>query len=143
MKKLNFNQFDRGVFVVNVLGIVWNSKTKKILIGRRENDPYIKKLTWCFPGGRPDYQKDLEEYLKLEIKKKTNLNVKVDKIVFAKTYPEDRQFLSIYYLCSVKVSREKAGEKFVELKWVKPVEVKKYFTTSLSPLLLKFLKTLK
>jgi ADP-ribose pyrophosphatase YjhB (NUDIX family) len=142
MKKLNFKEFDRGLFVVNVLGIVLDPKTKKILIGRRENDPYIKKLTWCFPGGGPTYHDELEEYLKIEIKKKTEINVKVEKIMFAKTYPEDRRFLSIYYLCSAKMGNEKAGDKFVELKWVKPSDVKKYFTTSLHPELLKYLRTL-
>jgi ADP-ribose pyrophosphatase YjhB (NUDIX family) len=137
-------QFGKGIFLVNVLGIIYNPKTKKILIGRRENDPYIKKLTWCFPGGRPSYKKDLEFYLKHEIKIKTGLNISMEKIVvvFAKTYPEKRKFLSIYYYCEVKGGKEKAGNDLVELKWVKPTEVKKYFTTSLHPKLFKYLKTL-
>ncbi|MCX6774860.1 MAG: hypothetical protein NTY99_02090 [DPANN group archaeon] len=42
MTKLNWADFKRGAFLVNVLGIVYNPKTKKILIGRRENDPYVK-----------------------------------------------------------------------------------------------------
>jgi ADP-ribose pyrophosphatase YjhB (NUDIX family) len=100
----------------------------------------MKELSWCFPGGRPAYYNELEDYLKSEVKKKTNLDVRVIKIVFAKTYPEDRRFLSIYYLTEPKnIGEEKAGGKFVEIKWVKPVDVKKYFTTSLHPKLLKFL----
>ena len=137
-------QFGKGIFLVNVLGIIYNPKTKKILIGRRENDPHIKKLTWCFPGGRPEYQKDLEFYLKHEIKIKTALDIRMEKIavVFAKTYPEKRKFLSIYYYCEVKGGKEKAGEDLVELKWIKPMEVKKYFTTSLHPKLFKYLASL-
>ena len=50
----------KGVFIVNLLAIVYNPKTRKFLIGRREKDPYIEKLSWCFPGGRPGYKKDLE-----------------------------------------------------------------------------------
>ena len=92
---MEWKQFNKGVFLVNVLGIVYNSK-KQILIGRRENDKYIKELTWCFPGGRPGYKEDLENYLKQEIKKKTNLDVNVKKVIFAKTYNEKREFLSIY-----------------------------------------------
>lgn len=61
---MDWAQFDRGVFLVNVLGIVYNPKTREILIGKREEDPYIKELSWCFPGGRPDYEDDLEFYLK-------------------------------------------------------------------------------
>lgn len=111
------------------------------MIGRREKDPYVKQLSWCFPGGRPAYKKDLEHYLELEVKKKTNLAIKAKEVVFAKTYPEHRQILSIYYLAEAKeAGNAKAGEQFVEIKWVKPTEVKKYFTTSLHPKLFKKLK---
>jgi len=141
----NWSEFDKGVFLVNVLGIVYNPATKKILIGRRESDPYIKELSWTFPGGRPVYEKELEQYLQEQIKIKTNLDVQVEKIVFAKTYPEKREFLSIYYLCTVASGTEQtsqAKEKFVEIQWVKPTQVKEFFTTSLHPKLFEYLKTL-
>jgi len=133
MEKINWSQFTRGVFMVNCLAIIFDSKTGRILIGKREKDQYIKKLGWGFPGGRPGYKQNLEDYLKLEVKKKTNLKIKVKNVVFAKTYPEDRRFLSIYYLAEVIGGKEKTGEKFVDIKWVKPQELKKYFTTSLHP----------
>ncbi|MFA5797099.1 MAG: NUDIX domain-containing protein [Candidatus Woesearchaeota archaeon] len=139
---MDWTQFDRGVFLLNVLGIVYNPKTRQILIGKRENDPYIKELSWAFPGGRPAYKKDLEFYLKHEIKIKTGLDVDVKKVIFAKTYPEKREFLSIYFYCEVISGKEKTGKKFVEIKWVKPTDVQKYFTTSLHPKLLEYLKTL-
>ncbi len=139
---MDWTKFNRGVFLVNVLGIVYNQKTGKILIGRRQNDKYLKKLSWCFPGGRPAYKKDLEFYLEKEIKKKTGLSVKIEKVIFAKTYPEKREFLSIYYVCKKIGGREKAGEKFTELKWIRSTDVKKYFTTSLHPDLFKILKAL-
>lgn len=141
-KYMDWKQLERGIFLVNILGIVYNPKTKKILIGRRENDPYIKKLSWSFPGGMPAYKEELEHYLKHEIKIKTGVDVEIKKIVFAKTYPEKREFLSIYYHCEAVGGKEAAGEKFVEVKWVKPTEVKKYFTTSLHPKLLEYLKSL-
>ncbi len=140
---MDWKKFDRGVFLVNLLGIVYDLKTKRILIGRRQDDRYLKKLSWCFPGGRPAYKKDLEFYLRHEIKIKTGLNVKVKKIIFAKTYPEKRQFLSIYYLCGKIGGVAKAGEKFFEIKWIKPADVKKYFTTSVHPDLLRYLRTIK
>ncbi|MCX6711960.1 MAG: NUDIX domain-containing protein [Candidatus Woesearchaeota archaeon] len=140
---MEWSQFDKGIFLVNVLGIMYNPKTKKILIGKRENDPYIKELSWCFPGGRPGYEKDLELYLKHEIKVKTGLDVNIKKVIFAKTYPEKREFLSIYYYCEVIGGKGKAGEDFKEIKWVKPNDVRKYFTTSLHQKVLDYLKTLK
>lgn len=140
---MNWHEFKRGVFLVNVLGIIYDAKTKKILIGERANDKYLKNLSWCFAGGRPAYKNNLEFYLKKEIKKKTGLVVNVKNLIFAKTYPEKRQFLSLYYLCQVSGGKLKAGEKFKQVKWVKPMEVKKYFTTSLDPALYKILKSLK
>jgi len=142
MNNINWPQFDKGVFLVNVLGILYNPETKMILIGRRENDPNIRELSWTFPGGRPSYKNDLEDCLKREIKIKTGIDVDTKQIIFAKTYPEKREFLAIYYLCEPKSGLEQAGGKFVELKWIKPTEVKRYFTTSLHPALFEYLKSL-
>jgi len=127
--KLDWNKFDRGVFLLNVLAIIF--KDGKVLIGRRENDPYIKELSWCFPGGRPGYEEDLEYYLQVEVERKTGLKIELEEVLFAKTYPEKRQFLAIYYLCRVVGGEERPGEKLKEIKWVKPEELKTYFTTSL------------
>ena len=142
MNNFNWAQFNKGVFLVNVLGIIYNQETKMILIGRRENDPYFKELSWVFPGGNPNYENELEESLASIIKTQTSLEVKVEKIVFAKTYPEKREFLSVYYLRGPIRGVEQAGGGLVEIKWVKPTEVKKYFTTSLHPKLFEYLKTL-
>lgn len=139
---MDWKNCDRGVFFLNVLGIIFDSDSKKLLIGKRENDPFFDKLTWGFPGGRPAYLEDIEYYLKLEIKKKTNLDVEVGKIIFAKTYPENREFLSIYYHCKVVGGNEKPGEKFSQLKWISVSEIENYFTTSIHPKLLDYLKTL-
>ncbi len=143
MKEINWNEFGKGVFLINVVGVVFNPETKKILIGRRENDIYIKELTWCFPGGRPNYGEELEDALKREIKKKTGLKVESLGAVFAKTYPEKREFLTIYYLCELIGGKEKAGEKFKEIKWVNPEELEKYFTTSFHPKLKEYILNLK
>lgn len=139
---MDWTQFNKGIFLVNVLGIIYNSHTRQILIGKRQNDPYIKKLSWVFPGGRPTYKKDLEFCLKNEIKIKTGLNVDVKKIVFAKIYPEKKEFLSIYYYCEIIGGKEKMGKNFIDIKWIKPTDTKKYFTTSLHHNLLEYLKTL-
>ena len=139
---MDLQKFDRGVFLVNVLGIVYNPETKKILIGKREDDPYLKELSWSFPGGRPEYKDDIEYYLESEIKNKTGVEIEVKDVVFAKTYPEQRKFLSIYYYCEVIGGTEKAGEKFSEIKWIIPIEVQKYFTTSIHPILMDYLRKL-
>jgi ADP-ribose pyrophosphatase YjhB (NUDIX family) len=142
MAKLDLIEFDKGVFLANVLGLVYNPKTKKLLIGRRENDPYVKELSWSFPGGRPTYGKSLEASLVKEIKIKTGVKVKVRTIILARIPKENKQFLLLYYLCETNQTKIKAGEKFVEVKWIKPREIQKYFKTSIHPQLLNFLKVL-
>ena len=58
-------------FKVIVLGIIFNPKTKKILIGRRENDPHVPKLKWTPPGGRVSHGEDIEISLKIKIREQT------------------------------------------------------------------------
>ena len=131
-------------FKVVLLAIVFDPKTRKILIGKRKKDPYISELTWAFPGrGKVNYDEEIEETLKKGIKEKTGLDVESLGAVFAKTYPEKKEFLSIYYLCEVTGGEEKVGEKFVELKWVNPDELEKHFTTSFHPHLKEYIMNLK
>lgn len=118
-------------FNVIVLGIVFNPSTRKILIGRRENDPHIKELTWCFPGGRVEVDEDVNQTLKREIKLKTGCEVKNLGSIFSRVAPENKEFFQVYFLCEVLKGEEKPADDLVELKWVDPSEVESYFITSL------------
>ena len=130
-------------FKVILLGIVFDPKKKRILIGKRENDPYIKKLGWVFPGGRLNKDEDVEGALKKRIKETTNLKVENLGSVFAKTYPEKKGFMAIYFLCETIDSKEKATGKLTEIKWVRPEELEKHFTTSFHPHLKEYILNLK
>ncbi len=134
---------EKSQFEIILLGIIYDPKRKKILIGRREKDPEIKELTWCFPGGRLSTDEELEKTLKEKIKEKTGLKVENLGAVFAKTYPEKRNLVGIYYLCEVVGRKEKAGDDFKELKWVNPEELEEYFTTSFHPQLKEYILNLK
>ena len=133
----------RDCFIVNVLGVIFNPKNKKILIGRRENDPYVKKLTWCFPGGKLNHNQTAEQTLKQKIKQKTGMKVEDLGPVFSRIFPEEKNFLLIYHLCEVISGKEKPGKNIVELKWVNPEELQKYFTTSFDPRLKEYIMNLK
>ena len=126
-------------FSVIVLGIIFDPKERKILIGRREDDPYIPRLTWCFPGGRLAKDGEINKTLKEKIKEETGLEVKNLGSVFAKTYEEKRDLVAIYFLCEAIKGKIKAGGKIKELKWVKSKEIEKYFTTSFHPRLKEYL----
>ena len=142
-KNLDWNAFEKGVFLVNTLGIIFDSSKRKILILKRKKDPYIEKLGWCFPGGRPRYKEDLEKSFEKIIHKKTGLKVKSLGPVFSRLFKENDHFLLIYYLCEAVGGKENAGEGFSELKWVKPEELENYFTTSFDKRLKEYIMNLR
>ncbi|MDP2628403.1 MAG: NUDIX domain-containing protein [Nanoarchaeota archaeon] len=137
MKKPTLNKFN-----VIVLGIIFDPKTKKILIGRRENDPYFPQLSWCFPGDNVSKDGEINKLLKEKIKEQTGFEVKNLGAVFAKTYEERRDFLSIYFLCEVTKGKLKAGGEIKEVKWVNPEELEKHFSVSFHPRLKEYLNNL-
>ena len=139
----NLDHLNEGAFLVNVIGIVFDTKTKQILIGKRENDQYMPELSWCFPGGTASYEEELDHYLKEEVKTKTNLDVEPIGVIFAKTYPENRKIMSVYYLCGITGGEEKAGDAFSEIKWVDPEELEEHFTTSFHHKLKEYILNLK
>ncbi len=130
-------------FNIILLGVIYDPAKKKILIGRRENDPYIPKLSWVFPGGQLKKGKDVSKAFKEQIKQTTGLEVGNLGSIFSKTYPEKKDLFAIYFLCEVRRGKQKAGGDLKELKWVKPEELEKYFTTSFHPYLREYILNLK
>lgn len=140
---MNQKKEEKGEFAIILLGIIFDPKRRKILIGRRENDFYVPQLTWCFPGGRASHNEDLEQTMKKKINLKTGLEVANLGSVFSKIYPEKKDLVAIYYLCEVVGGKEAPADDLVELKWVAPEELEKYSTTSLHPRLKEYILNLK
>jgi len=129
-------------FKVILLGVIYDPKTRKILLGRRENDPYIPKLTWCFPGGMLKVGENVDKALKKMIKKETGYDVKNLGAIFSRVPKERKDFVIIYYLCEVFKGKEKKGGDLLELKWVYPEDVEKHFQTSFNPRLKEYILNL-
>ncbi len=142
MEEENQKTLEKAYFPI-VLGIIFDPETKKILIGKRKKDEEIENLTWAFPGGRPEHGEELEESIKREVKQETGYDAESLGVIFAKTYPEKRDLLAIYFLCEIIKGEEKVGEDFEELKWVNPEELENYFTTSFHPKLKEYILNLK
>lgn len=56
--------------------------------------------------------------------------------------PEKKDLIIIYYLCEVLDGRPDMEES-ADLKWVKPEELRKYFTSSFEPVLEEYIINLK
>jgi 8-oxo-dGTP diphosphatase len=135
--------FCKGRFMVNVIGVVFDTDKRKILIGKKENDPYVPKLSWVFPGGGPRHDEELEDAVKREVKEETGYDVESLGPLFARILPEEKNILLIYYLCEVVGGEEKMGDEFSEMKWVSPQELESHFTTSFHPKLKEYIINLK
>jgi ADP-ribose pyrophosphatase YjhB (NUDIX family) len=133
---------EQNKFEVIILGIIFDPKKRKILIGKREHDEIIPQLKWCFPGGRAIYKEDIDKTLKRVINEKTGLIIKNLGAFFAKTYEEKDDLLAVYFLTRAFAGKEKAGGDIKELKWVSPKDLDKYFTTSYHKKLKKFINEL-
>jgi len=125
-----------------VLGIIFDPVKKNILIGRRENDPHIKQLSWVFPGGILKPGDEVDKTLKKHVKEETGYDIKNLGAIFSKIYTEKQDLLAVYFLTQVFAGQEKPGGSLVELKWVSPKELEKYFTTSFNKKLKQYLMDL-
>lgn len=131
------------LFNVILIPVIFDPAKRKILVGRKNGDPLLPKLTWHFPGGRMDYGKDVDAQLKELVKTKTGYNVKNLGTIFSKVYPENSKLLAVYFLCEVFSGKEKLGGDLLELKWVDPEELEKLFTTSFHTRLKEYILNLK
>lgn len=142
-KIVNSKVAEGRVFLVNTLGIIFDPEKRMILIGKRVNDPFIKKLSWCFPGGKVEYGFDLEGGFEKIVKEKTGLIIKSLGPVFAKIPEESEEILLAYLLCEVIKGNEKPAKDLVELRWVRPQDLEKHFTTSFDPRLKEYIMNLR
>ena len=134
---------DMPKFEVITLAVIFDTAKKKILIGKRKPDPRIPELTWAFPGGRASHEEDLDQSLKKAILEKTGYKTANLGAIFAKTYPEKKDLVSVYFFCEYIEGDEKVGGDLTELKWVDPEELEDHFTTSFHPKLKEFILNLK
>jgi len=139
MKKVN----DMHDFKVIILGLIFDPKKKKILIGKRERDLFVPELRWTPPGGRVNHGEDLEKALKLKIREQTGLEVENLGHIFSVIPKEKKDFILIIHLCEVIRGKEKVGGNLREIKWVKPEDLDNYFTIAYHPHLREYILNLK
>ena len=74
----------------------------KVLIVQRSGDDETEPNTWEFVGGKIEFGEDLEEALTREIKEEVNLNVNIEKLIYAASFlsRRQRQLVIITYMCT-------------------------------------------
>jgi len=91
----------------------------KVLIGqKKEKDPYVKELTWVFPGGKFN-SLDFEGELTSKIKEETGLSVYINQLVHARLIPDSPEkkvkIIALYYHCTPVSGKENAGRDLKKL----------------------------
>ena len=105
-----------GKFYVKIVGIIFNPKERKILIGRNKKDK-----NYSFVDGELKYDEELNSGLKRVTKEKTGYDVSNLGSIFAGLRKKEE--LAIYFLCEIKNGKEIRGQEVKEIKWVKANEV--------------------
>ena len=129
-------------FKVILLGVIFDPSTRKILIGKREENKSAPDLKWCFVGGRLPADEELDQVLKKRIKNRTGLSVHNLGAIFADNSSLQNKHLLLYFLCESVAGEEKAGVKFEELKWIEPKEISQYFNHPIHTRLKEYLDNL-
>ncbi|MBS4540163.1 NUDIX domain-containing protein [Clostridium sp. D2Q-11] len=98
-------------------------KDKEILILKRsENSSFGGKL-WDIPGGKLEFGETLKESIIREIKEETNIDINIKKTIASTSSinkSNDKQFITLIYLCEYHSGDIKLDDEHIDYKWIKP-----------------------
>jgi hypothetical protein len=109
---------EKDLFYIKIVGIIFDTKTKKILIGKNQGDE-----KYSFLEGNLIQNKELDLVLKETVTGKTGYSVHNLGSIYSENMLQDLKKVKLHFLCEVKSGEEKPGENVEELLWVKPSEV--------------------
>jgi len=127
-----------------VLAVITDNEGRVLIGARSQKDKWVENLSWVFPGGKLKTL-EMEEEIEELAKEETGLNVNAKQLIAARIHPDSGfknvQIAALYFHCTLdeKTNKLIAGGSLKKLKWVKPLEVYKYFTTSTCDEVTKFL----
>ena len=106
-------------FNVKIIGILFNPKERKILIGKNKGDEYFS-----FVDGELKYDEELDQGLKRVTKEKTGHVIHNLGTIYANNMIEGKNTdtLELYFLCEINGGEEKRGEDVEEIRWIKANE---------------------
>lgn len=108
-------------FYVKVIGILFEPKSRMILVGKSYKDK-----VYSFLEGDLNYNEELDKCLKRMAKEKTGYKIHNLGAIYAKNKIKNKKdVLELYFLCEATEGKEKKGKTVEELIWIKPKEVEK------------------
>jgi len=114
-------------FKVALIGIVFDPKSRKILLGKNKEDK-----EFSFLEGELNKKRELDIELKKVARKKTGYKVHNLGSIYARNHlKKDKEKLELFFLCEATEGREKPGKNVAELIWIKPSEIKNYIKEKL------------
>jgi ADP-ribose pyrophosphatase YjhB (NUDIX family) len=134
IKNINSKKEKKPEFIV--LGIVLNKNGEVMIVKRKKKETTLtgKELVWVFPGGKQEKEETREERVVKEILDETGYKVKPIKQISLRVHPDVFKMVA-YFLCQLEeeepVCEILEKEEIEEVKWVKPEELKQYFTTDI------------
>lgn len=127
------------------IGVVLNKKGEVLIIKRKKIEKTVngKSFIWSFPGGRQEKNESREERVVKEILLETGYKVRPLKQIHLRVHPDTLAVIA-YFLCELEsekqVSEIQEVDEVEEVRWVKPEELKNYFTTDIDPEVKRVLK---
>jgi hypothetical protein len=133
---------------VTIVGLVimTNDEGEVLIASRKQADTAVPNLTWSFPGSRL-HSLDFHAELMRALDVRTKLIVDVRNLITTRLVPESgangTQVVALYFQGQMHGKQlGKAFPPYDELKWVKPLDVFKYFTSSTNDDVARYLSTL-
>ncbi len=128
---------DNNRFTVRIVGIIFDPKKRKVLVGKDKGDTKFSFLETDL-----DYEVELDKKLKSSVKEKTGYKVHNLGAVYAENALSKKDKLKIHFLCEATEGKENPGKEVEELLWVKPSEVEKALEVELPPRLREYITNL-
>lgn len=124
-------------FFVKVIGIVFDTTERKILVGKKKGDE-----NYSFVEGELHHDLELDKCLKKTIKEKTGYSVHNLGSMYSENGLKDETKLNLYFLCEIREGREKAGAGIEELRWIDPCKAEEIMKTKFPSRLKEFIDNL-
>jgi ADP-ribose pyrophosphatase YjhB (NUDIX family) len=109
---------EKELFYVKIVGIIFDTTTRKILVGRLNGDDH-----YSFIEGDLTHDEELDKCLKRTVKETTGFKIHNLGAIYAENILKKSDKLKLHFLCEIAEGELIPGGKITELIWVKPSEV--------------------